>query len=61
MSLVVACYGKIGSDLNALNSTTWIATAYVNLYIKTSRDNVINVFAQILHHAREFPAFIWQA
>ena len=26
--LTVASYAKIGSDLNALNSTSWIATAY---------------------------------
>lgn len=25
--LTVASYAKIGSDLNALNSTSWIATA----------------------------------
>ncbi|KAK6216173.1 hypothetical protein LQW54_003747 [Pestalotiopsis sp. IQ-011] len=27
-TLVVATYGKIGSDLEALNSTSWIATSY---------------------------------
>ncbi|KAF7532588.1 hypothetical protein G7054_g7799 [Neopestalotiopsis clavispora] len=27
-TLVVATYGKIGSDLQALNSTSWIATSY---------------------------------
>lgn len=26
-TLVVTTYGKIGSDLNALNNTSWIATA----------------------------------
>jgi hypothetical protein len=26
-TLVVATYGKIGSDLQALNSTSWIATS----------------------------------
>ncbi|KAL6716590.1 hypothetical protein ACLMJK_006157 [Lecanora helva] len=25
-TIIVACYGKIGSDLKALNSTSWIAT-----------------------------------
>lgn len=24
---VVSSYGKIGSDLNALNNTSWVATA----------------------------------
>ena len=28
-TLVVTTYGKIGSDLKALNNTSWIATAYV--------------------------------
>ena len=27
-TLVVSSYGKIGSDLNALSSTSWLATAY---------------------------------
>jgi MFS family permease len=27
-TVIVASYGKIGSDLNALNKTSWIATAY---------------------------------
>lgn len=26
--LVVACFAKIGNDLSALNSTSWIATSY---------------------------------
>lgn len=30
-TLVVTTYGKIGSDLNALNNTSWIATAFVLL------------------------------
>ena len=25
-TIIVACYGKIGSDLEALNNTSWIAT-----------------------------------
>lgn len=29
MRTVVSSYGKIGSDLNALNNTGWIATAFV--------------------------------
>jgi len=28
-TLIVTTYGKIGSDLKALNNTSWIATAYV--------------------------------
>ena len=28
-TIVVASYGKIGSDLNSLNNTSWIASAYV--------------------------------
>jgi MFS family permease len=27
-TIIVASYGKIGSDLNALNLTGWIATSY---------------------------------
>ncbi|KAL9630555.1 MAG: hypothetical protein Q9164_006353 [Protoblastenia rupestris] len=27
-TIIVSCYGKIGSDLNALNKTSWISTAY---------------------------------
>jgi len=27
-TIIVACYGKIGSDLNALNNTSWISTGY---------------------------------
>nr|QWW20882.1 MFS transporter [Cladonia macilenta] len=27
-TIIVSCYGKIGSDLNALNNTSWVATAY---------------------------------
>lgn len=27
-TLIVTSYGKIGSDLNALNLTSWIATSY---------------------------------
>lgn len=27
-TIIVASYGKIGSDLNALNLTSWIATSY---------------------------------
>lgn len=27
-TIIVSCYGKIGSDLKALNNTSWIATAY---------------------------------
>ena len=26
-TIIVACYGKIGSDLDALNSVSWISTA----------------------------------
>jgi hypothetical protein len=26
-TLTIAAYGKIGSDLNALNNTSWIATS----------------------------------
>ena len=28
-TIVVSSYGKIGSEMNALNNTSWIATAYV--------------------------------
>ncbi|MCJ1431833.1 hypothetical protein MMC27_001188 [Xylographa pallens] len=27
-TIIVSCYGKIGSELHALNNTSWIATAY---------------------------------
>ena len=27
-TIIVSCYGKIGSDLRALNKTSWISTAY---------------------------------
>lgn len=27
-TIIVSCYGKIGSELNALNKTSWISTAY---------------------------------
>ncbi|KAG8533174.1 uncharacterized protein KY384_001957 [Bacidia gigantensis] len=27
-TIIVSCYGKIGSDLQALNKTSWISTAY---------------------------------
>ena len=27
-TIIVACYGKIGSDLNSLSNTSWIATSY---------------------------------
>lgn len=27
-TIIVACYGKIGSDLNSLSNTSWIAAAY---------------------------------
>ena len=30
-TIIVSSYGKIGSELNALQSTSWIATAYVFL------------------------------
>ena len=30
-TIVVTSYGKIGSDMEALNSTSWLATGYVNL------------------------------
>ena len=28
LTIIVACYGKIGSDLKALNKTSWISTSY---------------------------------
>ena len=30
-TIIVSSYGKIGSELNAMQSTSWIATAYVFL------------------------------
>lgn len=32
-TIVVATYGKIGSEMQALNSTSWIATAYKSKYL----------------------------
>jgi hypothetical protein len=26
-TIIVSCYGKIGSDLNSLSNTSWVATA----------------------------------
>jgi hypothetical protein len=34
-TIIVSSYGKIGSDLNALSATSWIATAY-DLTLKSS-------------------------
>jgi hypothetical protein len=28
-TIIVSTYAKIGSEMNALNSTSWIATAYL--------------------------------
>lgn len=33
-TIVVASYGKIGSEFKAMNRTSWIATAYVSLSYK---------------------------
>lgn len=32
-TLVLSSYGNIGSDLKALNKTSWVSTAYVNYYV----------------------------
>ena len=32
-TIVIASYGRIGTDFNELNRTSWISTAYVHLYI----------------------------
>lgn len=55
--LVVACYGKIGSDLNALNSTAWIATASVEPK-SISMNMITNELIQILYNTSYYSAFI---
>ena len=34
-TIIVAAYGKIGTDLHSLSNTSWIATSYVKLSIPT--------------------------
>ena len=55
-TLVVTSYGVIGSDLNALNNTSWIATAYESLLLLN-----INLLkgVQIFLDIDELSAFVW--
>ena len=34
-TIVISSYGQIGSELNALDKTSWLATAYVGLRCST--------------------------
>ena len=54
-TLIVTSYGRIGSELNALNQTSWIATAYRSLSTPNN-SRLANGYDQLLPDADLLPA-----
>lgn len=56
--LTVATYAKIGNELNALNNTSWIATAFVICFMVTKRR--LTRLIQLLSYTHKFSASLRQ-
>lgn len=57
-TIVVSSYGKIGSEMNALNNTSWIATACV---LSTLLSYFADEIKQLSANADCFPTALWPA
>lgn len=58
-TIIVSSYGKIGSELKALNNTSWIATAWVP-QLQLAAAYPLNRSAQLLPDSHILPATIWK-
>lgn len=58
-TIIVSSYGKIGSDLKALNKTSWIATGYAGPSARTDYSDL--ELLQLFSHFDLLPTPIWKA
>jgi MFS family permease len=58
-TIVLSTYAAIGSELNQLQNTSWIATGY--LLTMTSFQSVWNSFRDLVHTEFQSKTFVWEA